>query len=75
MNSNEILSALKQALDAKSSAQYLGIKPITLCKWRLQGTGPTFRKLGRRVVYLRKDLDSFLEASARRSTSDNGSAC
>ena len=69
---NDQITEHAHALDTKSSAQYLGIRPITLYQMRLKGTGPIFRKIGRRVVYLRKDLDSFLDASARRSTSDSG---
>lgn len=72
MNMKIIAMEPMQAFDAKTAAAHLGVQPITLCKWRLNGSGPLYRKLGRRVVYLRKDLDAFLEAAARRSTSDRG---
>jgi len=68
---NDQIGEHAHALDTESSAKYLSIRPITLYQMRLYGTGPIFRKIGRRVVYLRKDLDSFLETSARRSTSDS----
>ncbi|MBC18549.1 MAG: DNA-binding protein [Desulfovibrio sp.] len=47
----------------KQAAQYLGgvITPGTLEVWRCYGKGPRYAKLGRRVVYLQADLDSFVE--------------
>lgn len=51
------------------AAEYLGIKPNTLEVWRVQGTGPTYKKIGRLVRYSADDLDAYLEAQTRRSTS------
>jgi len=39
-------------------------------KYRCQGSGPTFRKLGGRVVYALDDLEAWADQSACRSTSD-----
>jgi len=41
-------------------------------KWRVSGRGPTFCKLGSRVVYWESDLRSWAAAQRRRSTSDAG---
>ena len=54
------------------AAQYLGISVSTLNKTRLTGDGPPFIKVTPRAVAYRKaDLDAFLEAHVRRSTSDS----
>jgi len=54
------------------AAEYLGLSPATLETMRVRGGGPVFVKLGRRVVYRREDLDSWLEERRRTSTSDAG---
>jgi len=48
------------------------LSPATLETLRIRGGGPTFSKLGRRVVYQREDLDGWLAERKRRSTSDPG---
>ena len=40
------------------AARILGISPRTLEKYRCHGSGPTFRKLGGRVVYAVGDLEA-----------------
>lgn len=62
-------SAAKHILIARDAAQYLGLAPQTLAKLRWAGTSPPFYKLGRHVVYDRADLDRWLSARRRRSTS------
>ena len=54
------------------SAEYLGISPRTLERWRLEGKGPTFHKFGRRVMYAESDLASWADDQKRSSTSDAG---
>jgi predicted DNA-binding transcriptional regulator AlpA len=56
------------------AAEILGISPRTLEKYRVHGAGPTFRKLGGRVVYAVADLEAWADRSACRSTSDPGYA-
>ena len=65
--------------DAKFSARFfntteaarlLGLSPRTLEKYRCHGNGPTFRKLGGRVVYAIEDLEAWADQSACHSTSD-----
>lgn len=52
------------------AARILGISPRTLEKYRCHGSGPTFRKLGGRVVYAIDDLEAWADGAACRSTSD-----
>lgn len=54
------------------AATFLGLSPRTLERFRVEGRGPAFLKLGRRVVYSRDDLVRWAEGQRRRSTSDLG---
>lgn len=53
-------------------AHVWGMSVNTLRKWRWEGKGPRFVKLGRKVVYRRADIESYTEAQIRISTSDTG---
>lgn len=59
-------------LTTPMAASYLGLSPATLETMRTRGGGPVFAKLGRRVVYQREDLDSWVEERRRKSTIDAG---
>ena len=59
-------------LIAKDAAKHLGLALQTLAKMRLSGDSPPFYKLGRRVLYKRTELDSWVALRRRRSTSDMG---
>lgn len=50
------------------AAAYCRISKPYLEKMRVYGTGPAFVKLGRRVVYRLLDLDEWLNARVRKST-------
>jgi predicted DNA-binding transcriptional regulator AlpA len=57
------------------AANYVALAESTLTKMRLTGDGPPFVKVGPRAVAYRKaDLDEWLSARVRRSTSDNPTA-
>ena len=58
-------------LRAKEAARYLGLSFSTLAKMRLRGDGPMYSKAGPRVViYDVSDLQAWLNAGRRRSTSE-----
>jgi hypothetical protein len=59
-----------QLLNELATAALLGVSPRSLRKWRCVGKGPRFRKLGRRVLYDLRDLEAFIDAGARQSTSE-----
>ncbi len=59
-----------ERMAAKEAAQYLGLAHNTLAKLRCVGGSPVFLKLGRRVVYERAALDTWLDGRRVRSTSD-----
>ena len=48
------------------AAEYLGISVSTLSKRRVDGDGPKYLKLGRRVVYDTRDLDDWLNSPVER---------
>lgn len=51
-------------LDAKNASSYIGLSEKTLAMMRCNGNGPRFVKRGR-IFYFREDLDSWLNASGR----------
>ena len=57
-------------LDNVQAAAYLKLSPRTLEKQRVNGGGPRFRKLGRRVVYAVADLEKWANARICDNTSD-----
>jgi len=57
-------------VSAGDAAKLLGLAPSTLAKLRLNGSGPIYCKLGRRVVYRRDDLEAWLESRIAHDTSD-----
>ena len=59
-------------LSVEAAASYMGISVSTANKARCAGGGPSYAKIGRRVVYDVRDLDAFLASKRRRSTSDLG---
>jgi predicted DNA-binding transcriptional regulator AlpA len=63
----ETISSL---LNAQKAADWTGLSTSTLAKLRLTGAGPTYAKLGRRVVYRLGDLEKWIEAHRFKSTSE-----
>jgi predicted DNA-binding transcriptional regulator AlpA len=61
-------------INQKQAAEHLGVKERTLEDYRLRGGGPPFYKIGARVVYDSAELDAWLAARRRTSTSDRGAA-
>jgi predicted DNA-binding transcriptional regulator AlpA len=57
-------------LNAKQASQLLGLSVSSLAKWRLSGTGPSYSKLGRRVVYQRSQIEEWLRRNSHNSTSE-----
>lgn len=70
MSSNESDSTY---LDSAEAAAYLNVSRSMLAKRRLTGDGPSYSKLGKRVIYALVDLDRWVAELKRRSTSE-GSA-
>lgn len=65
----EIASASRRMHRTEGAASYVGLTTSTMEKFRLTGGGPKYIKLGRTVVYDQDDLDAWLDAHRRSSTS------
>lgn len=59
-------------LRTRDAAEYLALSGRTLEKHRTYGTGPTYRKIGGRVVYALDDLKAWADLGSKTSTSDPG---
>ena len=62
---------MSRLVTERDASELLGVSVRTLQKWRLQGNGPRFVKLGHAVRYDVKDLEAYIESARRRSTSDS----
>jgi excisionase family DNA binding protein len=63
-------AVVEKLLTQKEVAHRLGISERTLERHRVTGTGPRWARLGRLVRYRVSDLEQWVEASLRTSTSD-----
>ncbi len=58
-------------LTTAEAAEYLGVGPSTMEKWRLTGEGPEFEKIGPKFVrYTHAKLDAYRHARRFKSTSE-----
>ncbi|HLW78185.1 MAG TPA: helix-turn-helix domain-containing protein [Terriglobia bacterium] len=63
----------RRYLRPPDAAEYLGVSPKFLAHARIRGDGPPFiRASGRLILYAVADLDQWLGARRRTSTSDQG---
>lgn len=51
-----------QTLDTEQFSSEYGIPRATLNTMRSKGKGPAYVKVGRRVYYLRKDIENYLQS-------------
>ena len=61
---------LPKVIGTQTAARYVGLSESTLAKLRLNGNGPIYCKLGRRVMYRPSDLDQWLQSRTTRDTTD-----
>jgi hypothetical protein len=57
-------------LRTSEAGRFLGLSGRTLEKHRTYGTGPTYRKIGGRVVYAISDLQAWADRGSQSSTTD-----
>jgi predicted DNA-binding transcriptional regulator AlpA len=57
-------------LRTPEAARFLGLSGRTLEKHRTYGTGPSYRKIGGRVIYAVGDLQAWADRGARTSTTE-----
>jgi excisionase family DNA binding protein len=63
-------SSPSSLLTGRDAASFLSLSLRTLERLRVSGGGPLFVKCGRSVRYRQSDLDSWIEAHQRHSTSE-----
>ena len=61
---------LAPLISEERAATLLGMKGQTLAKWRVEGVGPPFVKVGRSVRYKEADLVAFIEARTFKNTTE-----
>ena len=57
-------------LNQDAAGAFLGLSVRTLERFRVNGRGPKYLKLGRRIAYARDDLTAWADSQRRSSTSD-----
>jgi len=53
---------------AASVPEYIGLKTQTLARWRHEGFGPQWVRMGRRIFYRSSDLRAWVESRIRHNT-------
>ena len=53
----------KERFNHKEAAAYLGIADQSLYNWRSQRRGPDYVLMGSKIMYLKSDLDKFIESN------------
>lgn len=59
----------KGLMTPETLSERWNITQVTLSQWRVNGRGPRFLKLGRKVMYRIQDIEEFEEQNARSDTS------
>ena len=63
----EMEESMKLRMNEREAAEFIGVAPATLRKWRCFGKGPAYAKLGQarssRVVYDRRELERWIEGA------------
>lgn len=49
-------------LNRHDAAEYVGVSYATLCTWASIGGGPPYIRAGRKVWYLQRDLDAWIDS-------------
>ncbi len=60
----------KQLLTQKRLSELIDVSERTLERWRVEGSGLVFCRAGRKILYRLEDVDDWLAASRRKSTSE-----
>ena len=60
----------RRYLNGEDAAAYLGLSGNTLARMRVEGGGPRYSKVRRRVIYDVDDLDVWVEKHKRRFTGE-----
>jgi predicted site-specific integrase-resolvase len=67
-----LTNVIDQLLTENEAAGILRVSLSSVRRWRREGCGPTYRKVGRTVRYRSGDLTDFIAASRRTETGWRG---
>lgn len=70
-NANTLPDPGQRFMSVDDVTKELPIAKATLAKWRWNGSGPAFCKLGNRVVYKRADLEAWIAGNTRLPSAAN----
>ncbi len=73
MSNSTDFPARPRFLRTPEAGHFLGLSGRTLEKHRTYGTGPTYRKIGGRVVYAVRDLEAWADLGLQTSTGESTS--
>jgi hypothetical protein len=62
--------ATLESMDPRTLAETIDVSVATLARWRVEGKGPRWCKIGGAVRYPREWVAAFMSDNARTSTSD-----
>jgi predicted DNA-binding transcriptional regulator AlpA len=66
---------MEPMMDSKELAAVLGVHPFTVKRYRMEGKPlPPFVRIGRKVRYLRRDVDAWIELQKNLPQPQTGSA-
>jgi predicted DNA-binding transcriptional regulator AlpA len=65
----------QRKLNVREAAAFLALSKRTLEKYRSIGCGPAYLKLGSKVVYDIRDLETWVSSRRRTSTSQTAQSC
>lgn len=66
---DEFPNATDRLLAPEQASDTLGFAVQTLARWRVEGKGPAYLKLGRRIRYSTRAIQQWLAGHAKTSTS------
>ncbi|WP_067521856.1 hypothetical protein [Endozoicomonas ascidiicola] len=61
----------RNSMSQTELAKRWSISQRTLERWRSLGWGPTYHKMGGRVIYMTRDVEAYEAQTAMRSTSEH----
>ena len=62
------LPRLMPRMTVAELAEFLRVSPYTLQRWRCEGTGPAFEKIGNRILYPTHLVEEWLQSNAQTNT-------
>jgi len=57
----------REYLNIEQAADFIGVSRQTLDLWRMEATGPSYHRVGRRVLYSVADLRAFMDAHRQKA--------